>query len=371
FHPAAVNPLDPAKSSSEPRTPAAGNSSPAPNMIVALLLAAVSFTAACPSPAVPKSGRLIAARTALNQTRYAVGTTVNYVCNESFDLLGRASRACRSDGSWDPPGLPICATNVATGGQVFQSTSNHTGDAGLAVDGNRTTCSATLRQKSPWFVLELRNALPVSVVKLTFPPGTALPPGSSLTVRVGNSSTAFQRNSVCNMFSGILESGRDLYLPCLTGIRGSHVSLHLRGIEPLSLCEFVVYSETLGLSARLQETTTSVPSRERKSSYGVLGPKGLVSVCVGVCVLLASVCLCCCWKQCKKCCCGARFSKAPVKASGGEPNPMAFVFGERSLDRGYQNSWDALFRDGTAPTGDFGVTKKLESLPRVTGALYK
>lgn len=330
-------------------------------MIWVLLLAVV--TAACPFPAVPKNGGILkAARTAVIESRYAADATVDYVCQRGFDILGPASRVCRNDGSWDPPDLPMCVTNVAAVGHAFQSTSNHTGDADLAIDGNRTSCSATLRQKSPWFVLELRNALPISVVKLTFPSNVVLSLGSSLTARVGNLSMAFQRNPVCNVFTGPLRSDRDLYLQCLTDLRGRYVSLHRRGTEPLSLCEFVVYSETPSLPERLQETTTSIPIRKERSPYGVLGLKGLVSLCVGFVILLASVCVCCCWKRCKNFCCKA----SRVKVSSGEPNPMALVFG--SSDRGYQNSWDALFLDGTAPTGDLGATKKLENVPRATGA---
>lgn len=338
---------------------------------VLLFAVVVSFTAACPFPAVPKNGILITERTAVNQNRYAVGATVNYNCNKGFDLLGSASRVCSRGRSWEPPGLPMCVTNVAAGGQAFQSTSDHTGEADLSVDGNRTTCSVTLRQKSPWFVLELGKALPVSVVKLTFPNNMVLPSGSSLTVRVGNLSTAFHKNPVCNVFSGTLHSDRDLYLLCLTGLRGDHVSLHLRGIERLSLCEVVVYSETPSLPERRLETTTFVPSSKERSPYGVLGLKGLVGVCAGFGVFLASICLCCCWRRCKKWCCGTRPRIAPERTSGGEPNPMALMFGERSLDHGYRNSWDELLRDGMAPTGDLGATKKLDNVPRVTGALFK
>ncbi|KAG0429924.1 hypothetical protein HPB47_023165, partial [Ixodes persulcatus] len=73
------------------------------------------------------------------------------------------ARRSASDNGWEPRGLPPCVANVATGKFALQSTSDSNGGAHLAVDGDSATCSSTLPQESPWFVVDLEDVHPIFV----------------------------------------------------------------------------------------------------------------------------------------------------------------------------------------------------------------
>lgn len=64
-------------------------------------------------------------------------------------------------------------------------------------------------------------------------------------VRVGNNRPDLGTNPVCNRFTGQLEEGKPLFLPCNPPLPGAFVSVHLEGPAPtqLSICEAFVYTD--------------------------------------------------------------------------------------------------------------------------------
>lgn len=73
-------------------------------------------------------------------------------------------------------------------------------------------------------------------------------PGT-IVVRVGNNRPDLGTNPICNRFTGPLEEGQPLFLPCNPPMPGAFVSVHLEANTPtpipvqLSLCEAFVYTD--------------------------------------------------------------------------------------------------------------------------------
>lgn len=303
----------------------------------------------CPMPGLPRNGVFIPGEKMPKNA--SAGTAVTYACNEGFMMLGSNRRVCSADGRWHPRGLPYCVVDVAA--TKVASSSQPRNDPKLTVDRNRTTCSDTLSHLSPWYLVDLGQALPISVVKLDLPESAV---AASVIVRVGNSSTTFE-NAVCSVFEGALEAGNSLYLPCVSAHSGRYVSVHRNQFGSLSICEIAVYSEIVDFEGSEATTVhssdpTTQPPRQRGP---VLGIKGLTGIGIGLFVLLAPVC-CCCWCQwCTKCCC-----KTSREVKGVDNS--VFVLCEGPVDYRYANAWNSLGRDGTVPTGASGVTTRLKDV---------
>jgi hypothetical protein len=64
-------------------------------------------------------------------------------------------------------------------------------------------------------------------------------------VRVGNNRPDLGTNPICNRFTGHLEEGKPLFLPCNPPMPGAFVSVHLEGanLSQLSICEAFVYTD--------------------------------------------------------------------------------------------------------------------------------
>lgn len=64
-------------------------------------------------------------------------------------------------------------------------------------------------------------------------------------VRVGNNRPDLGTNPICNRFTGTLEEGQPLFLPCNPPMPGAFVSVHLEANTPsqLSICESFVYTD--------------------------------------------------------------------------------------------------------------------------------
>lgn len=64
-------------------------------------------------------------------------------------------------------------------------------------------------------------------------------------MRVGNNRPDLGTNPICNRFTGILEEGQPLFLPCNPPMPGAFVSVHLEvnAPSPLSICEAFVYTD--------------------------------------------------------------------------------------------------------------------------------
>ena len=64
-------------------------------------------------------------------------------------------------------------------------------------------------------------------------------------VRVGNNRPDLGVNPICNRFTGVIEEGRPLFLPCNPPMPGAFVSIHFEGPPgvSLSICEAFVYTD--------------------------------------------------------------------------------------------------------------------------------
>lgn len=62
---------------------------------------------------------------------------------------------------------------------------------------------------------------------------------------MGNNRPDLGTNPICNRFTGFLEEGQPLFLPCNPPMPGAFVSVHLESPTPsqLSICEAFVYTD--------------------------------------------------------------------------------------------------------------------------------
>ncbi|XP_012256833.2 uncharacterized protein LOC105686509 isoform X2 [Athalia rosae] len=192
----------------------------------------------------------------LNVAFHEHGTVAIYSCERGFELLGPARRQCRDNGTWVPDGVPFCVLNVAGGKAPMQSSTADGGIPQRAVDGSSgqiytpQTCTLTRPETSPWWYVNLLEPYMVQLVRLDFGKpccGEGLP--GTIVVRVGNNRPDLGTNPICNRFTGPLEEGQPLFLPCNPPMPGAFVSVHLEAATTspvpvqLSLCEAFVYTD--------------------------------------------------------------------------------------------------------------------------------
>uniref|UniRef100_A0A182Q7A8 Sushi, von Willebrand factor type A, EGF and pentraxin domain-containing protein 1 n=1 Tax=Anopheles farauti TaxID=69004 RepID=A0A182Q7A8_9DIPT len=217
------------------------------NFTAASLVAAGPTSAKiCPFPGTPAHGSVhFSDDTLVNNT---VGT---YDCERGFELLGPSRRVC-IDGQWIPEGIPFCVINVAAGKAPMQISTEASGIPQKAIDGSTSaffspdTCSLTKPERVPWWYVNLLEPYMVQLVRLDFGKsccGKGKP--ATIVVRVGNNRPDLGTNPICNRFTGTLEEGQPLFLPCNPPMPGAFVSVHLETNAPsqLSICEAFVYTD--------------------------------------------------------------------------------------------------------------------------------
>ncbi|XP_072766739.1 uncharacterized protein [Anoplolepis gracilipes] len=190
----------------------------------------------------------------LKDTTFSVGSIATYFCERGFELLGPARRECQVDGMWTPEGVPFCVLNVAGGKAPMQSSTTEGAIPQRAVDGSSSqiytpqTCTLTRPERRPWWYVNLLEPYMVQLVRLDFGKpccGDDVP--STIIVRVGNNRPDLGTNPICNRFTGTLEEGQPLFLPCNPPMPGAFVSVHLETASSsevqLSLCEAFVYTD--------------------------------------------------------------------------------------------------------------------------------
>lgn len=192
----------------------------------------------------------------LKDTTLPEGTVATYSCERGFELLGPTRRECQDNGMWMPEGVPFCVLNVAGGKAPMQSSSAEGGIPQRAVDGSSgqiytpQTCTLTRPERRPWWYVNLLEPYMVQLVRLDFGKpccGEGLP--GTIVVRVGNNRPDLGTNPICNRFTGPLEEGQPLFLPCNPPMPGAFVSVHLEVAAStdipvqLSLCEAFVYTD--------------------------------------------------------------------------------------------------------------------------------
>ncbi|RWS10699.1 sushi: von Willebrand factor type A: EGF and pentraxin domain-containing protein 1-like protein [Dinothrombium tinctorium] len=180
-----------------------------------------------------------------------IGTVATYTCDNGYELLGPPRRTCSSNGTWVPQGVPFCVLNVAVGKAAMQSSIVGQGSAQRAVDGststfyNGNTCTMTEIERTPWWYVNLLEPYLVQLVRIDF--GASCCSNNRpavVTVRVGNNRPDLGVNPICNKFTGFIEEGRPLFLPCARPMPGAFVSVHLESSgSPLSICETFVYTD--------------------------------------------------------------------------------------------------------------------------------
>ncbi|KAJ1523628.1 hypothetical protein ONE63_001471 [Megalurothrips usitatus] len=121
-----------------------------------------------------------------------------------------------------------------------------------AIDGSTSafyasdTCTLTRAERAPWWYVNLLEPYMVQLVRLDFgKPCCGAGKPATIVVRVGNNRPDLGTNPVCNRFTGQLEEGKPLFLPCNPPLPGAFVSVHLEGPAPtqLSICEAFVYTD--------------------------------------------------------------------------------------------------------------------------------
>lgn len=84
-------------------------------------------------------------------------------------------------------------------------------------------------------------------------------------MRVGNNRPDLGMNPVCNKFTGFIEEGRPLFLPCGKPMPGAFVSVHLETPgAALSICETFVYTDHGKCQIGNQRGEKSDRERKRK-----------------------------------------------------------------------------------------------------------
>nr|XP_049694571.1 uncharacterized protein LOC110382350 isoform X3 [Helicoverpa armigera]XP_049694575.1 uncharacterized protein LOC110382350 isoform X3 [Helicoverpa armigera] len=179
------------------------------------------------------------------------GTIASYECERGFELLGPARRLCGANGKWTPDGIPFCVLNVAAGKAPMQASTEDGGVPQRALDGSTSatfsaeTCTLTKPERVPWWYVNLLEPYMVQLVRLDFGKQCCGTNKAVIVVRVGNNRPDLGTNPICNRFTGFIEQGQPLFLPCNPPMPGAFVSVHLEASTPsqLSICEAFVYTD--------------------------------------------------------------------------------------------------------------------------------
>ncbi|CAB0036607.1 unnamed protein product [Trichogramma brassicae] len=214
-----------------------------------------SSSAACAAAARGRANNILTLRYRPNNRKCAVHIQHTHGKREIAQPPWLTSRA--SDGQFALQRAKNCFVflNVAAGKAPMQSSKADSGIPQLAVDAssaqayNPQTCTLTLPEEKPWWYVNLLEPYMVQLVRLDFGKsccGDGVP--GTIVVRVGNNRPDLGTNPVCNRFTGPLEEGSPLFLPCNPPMPGAFVSVHLESTKPkqpvqLSLCEAFVYTD--------------------------------------------------------------------------------------------------------------------------------
>ncbi|KAF5278300.1 hypothetical protein FQR65_LT03568 [Abscondita terminalis] len=200
----------------------------------------------CKFPGAPAHSHVV-----FSDDTLGLGTVATYTCERGFELLGPSRRVCEN-GQWLPEGIPFCVLNVAAGKAPMQVSTENGGIPQKAIDGstsaffNADTCTLTKPENTPWWYVNLLEPYMVQLVRLDFGKHCCGPnKPATIVVRVGNNRPDLGTNPLCNRFTGFLEEGQPLFLPCNPPMPGAFVSVHLEAPAPtqLSICEAFVYTD--------------------------------------------------------------------------------------------------------------------------------
>ncbi|GAB6022228.1 Lectin C-type domain [Chamberlinius hualienensis] len=181
-------------------------------------------------------------------------TVATYECESGFELLGPIRRTCQANGTWTPQVIPFCVLNVAVGKAPMQSSIGQGGFPQKAVDGSTSaffseaTCSQTEVERNPWWYVNLLEPYIIQLVRVDFGrPCCQNNQPAVITVRVGNNRPDARPNPICGKYTGPIEEGKPLFIPCSPPLPGAFVSIHMEtprgGGGVLSICEAFLYTD--------------------------------------------------------------------------------------------------------------------------------
>jgi len=223
---------------------------PLPVILIGVLLLQLPFgVELCGYPGSPGH-----ASVAFSSETIEAGTVATYTCDNGYELLGPPRRTCTENGTWIPQGIPFCVINVAVGKAAMQSSTvgntKEEGAAQRAIDGststvfNQNSCTLTEADRNNWWYVNLLEPYLVQLVRIDFGLPCCTNRPATVTVRVGNNRPDLGVNPICNKFTGFIEEGRPLFLPCARPMPGTFVSVHLESPgNQLSICETFVYTD--------------------------------------------------------------------------------------------------------------------------------
>lgn len=238
-------------------------------------LVAVAFVAPFVSSTCEPPERLPNAGQFFSSSKFLHGTTVDYVCDPGYDILGNQRRTCQSDGRWLPRGVPFCVTDIAKGKTLYAPSffSKVTKKSRPADKG----CTSFKTGRTHFWYLDLEAVYRVQVVRLDFgnktpPAPTAAEDGNASVINIdmwiGDSVDNTDKESLCSRFDGPLPYGRSLYVPCVKTLRGSYVNVKANSTKPvnLSVCTVQVFSDQAVPVGERTPPTTLPPTEATETS---------------------------------------------------------------------------------------------------------
>ncbi|KAH7937557.1 hypothetical protein HPB49_013009 [Dermacentor silvarum] len=258
------------------------------------------------------------------------GTTVDYVCDPGYDLLGIPRRTCHSNGTWLPTSLPFCVTDVAKD-KTFRAPSLST-TIGKTNKTSRLTgeisgrnCFRFKRGRTHFWYVDLTALYQVQVLRIDFGNQTA------------------RSDSNCHGRRYRHESRRESHgagkEPRMFRVRGN-ASLRYVGLtrpQELPICGFQVFADVaVPVAERAQPTRSPTVKRNESSAedswFGSYPFSKKVAVFVGIVAATAGVgffVLCFLIFVARATCCRQRYDEAylevdaaaayPTSSTGTEP----------------------------------------------------
>lgn len=212
-----------------------------PVVVVALVLVtrlAQCQLLACGFPGAPANGSV----SPPGSTAFTVNASVTYSCSSSFILFGEEKRICRRNGTWSNE-IPLCDSNVARDKYATQSGQFRQQKAGLAVDADTKTCSATPKTPSErWWQLSLGRSYQVTTVAVTIGVGVWHKFSIYVVSAEGDNRIVY---NLCGSFEGEFEfSMVEIKCGNTTGQLGEYVFIrdNRPGTFQFNLCEVEVFA---------------------------------------------------------------------------------------------------------------------------------
>lgn len=207
----------------------------------------------------------------------AEGTTVSYVCERGYELLGPPQRTCQSNGTWTPTGLPYCVMDIAKGKPFFVSSTLGT------VVRNSLGCYRTKLKRLHFWYVDLKSRYNIQILRVEFGNQSASSLPVSLEFRVGDHKGKSMGNHVCSKFAGALPFATSIDLPCAKPLHGSYVLVRGRSHArfSMSICRVRAFSEQ-AMPLR-EDPVATVQEKQHSKRRSILTIVMVFAAAVAVC----------------------------------------------------------------------------------------